>query len=38
MNPVPTINKFIESLDREKKERDKKVDMEEKAKRANISI
>jgi hypothetical protein len=32
--PVPTISKFIESLDREKKEQDNKLDVEEKAKRA----
>ena len=25
-NPIPTIQKFIESLDRDKKERDKKID------------
>ena len=25
-NPIPTIQKFIENLDRDKKERDKKID------------
>ncbi|KAI9707841.1 MAG: hypothetical protein M1820_004446 [Bogoriella megaspora] len=29
-NPIPTINKFIENLDREKKERDKAIDAEKK--------
>jgi hypothetical protein len=27
-NPIPTIQKFVENLDREKKERDRKVDDE----------
>ncbi|OKL59777.1 hypothetical protein UA08_04745 [Talaromyces atroroseus] len=27
-NPIPTINKFVENLDKEKKERDKRIDEE----------
>lgn len=37
MNPVPTIQKFIESLDKDKRDRDAKIDQEEqeKLKKAN---
>lgn len=31
-NPVPTVQKFIEHLDREKKERDRRIDGENRAK------
>lgn len=31
-NPVPTVQKFVEHLDREKKERDRRIDEENKAK------
>lgn len=31
-NPVPTIQKFVESLDKDKKERDKRVEEERKRK------
>lgn len=32
-NPVPNIQRFVENLDSEKKERDRKIDEESKAKR-----
>jgi hypothetical protein len=32
-NPVPTVQKFIESLDHEKKERDRRIDGENQAKK-----
>jgi hypothetical protein len=32
-NPIPTIQKFIENLDKEKKERDKSIDEENRQKR-----
>lgn len=31
-NPVPTVQKFVENLDREKKERDRRIDEEKKSK------
>ncbi len=30
-NPVPTIKKFVENLDRDKKERDRKIDEQQRA-------
>lgn len=34
-NPVPTIKKFVESLDRDKAERDRKLDEEAKSRKAS---